>query len=109
MTNLRRPCAFLLLLAMTALLAGCGKDEPVIVPNRDQFDTAVERYLRAKSMDLAIDEYIEFTMDKSNTGAVAEISLGYKGEEYGNVRTRFRFTFTQENGAWRVVSHAKAK
>ena len=105
---MKRVIRILCALVMMITIGGCAGDEPVVVPNREAFDKAVESYLRIKSMDLAVDEYQSFELAEDGDSATAVISLEHGGEAYSNVRVRYRFDFQKTNDRWQVVSHHKA-
>jgi hypothetical protein len=98
-----------LVLMMVFVLSGCGGGEAVVVEDREAFDAAVEQYLRSKSMDLAISEYISFEMDEPGDAATAVIALQYAGEGVAPVQTRYEFTFEKTNDRWQVASARKAR
>ena len=98
-----------IVLLMVTLLTGCGDAEPVVIENREAFDAAVEQYLRAKSMELAISEYISFEMDEPGDAATAVIALKYAGEGVAPVQTRYEFSFEKINDRWQVASARKAR
>ena len=98
-----------IVLLMVTLLTGCGGGEAVVVEDREAFDAAVEQYLRGKSMDLAISEYISFEMDEPGAAATAVIALKYAGEGVAPVQTRYEFTFEKTNDRWQVASARKAR
>jgi hypothetical protein len=99
----------LLLILVTVLPAGCGGGEAVVVEDREAFDAAVEQYLRGKSMELAISEYISFEMDEAGSAATAVIALQYAGEGVAPVQTRYEFSFEKTNDRWQVASARKAR
>jgi hypothetical protein len=98
-------CCVLLALALTS----CGGEEPVVVPDREAFDSAVQEYLRLKSMDLAIRDYDQFEMSEDGTTATAVIAMVYAGEGVASVQQKFRFSFQKTAGRWQVIAHAKAR
>jgi hypothetical protein len=96
-------------LMMVFLLAGCGGGKPVVIENREVFDAAVEQYLRSKSMELVISEYISFEMDEPGAAATAVIALKHAGEGVAPVQTRYEFSFEKINDRWQVASARKAR
>lgn len=98
-----------IVLLILTMLAGCGGGEAVVVEDREAFDAAVEQYLRSKSMDLAISEYISFEMDEPGDAATAVIALKYAGEGVAPVQTRYEFSFEKTNDRWQVASARKAR
>ena len=97
-----------ILLALLLTLAGCsGSEEPVLVPDREVFDKAVARYLRIKSMDLAVGDYESFELTDGGESATAVVALTHADEVYGNVRVRYRFDFEKAGDRWEVVSARK--
>jgi hypothetical protein len=94
---------------LTACLTSCGGNEPVVVPDREAFDAAVEEYLRLKSMDLAIREYEQFELGEEGATATAVIAMVYAGEGVASVQQKFRFSFQKTADRWQVTGHAKAR
>jgi hypothetical protein len=107
--NLFRMTAIGLVMLALVLLTACGGGEPVVVEDREAFDAAVEQYLRGKSMDLAISEYISFEMAEAGDVATAVIALKYAGEGVAPVQTRYEFSFEKINDRWQVASARKAR
>ena len=96
------------IITIYVMMAGCGAEKPVIA-DQPAFDQAVEAYLHAKSMDLAIAEYDEFELSDDGRGATAIISLVYSGEGWTKARTRFEFEFRKTDDKWEVVDHRHLK
>jgi hypothetical protein len=81
-------------LMMVFLLAGCGGGKPVVIENREVFDAAVEQYLRSKSMELVISEYISFEMDEPGAAATAVIALKHAGPSRRDTSSALRRSTT---------------
>jgi hypothetical protein len=107
--NHKRWIAILLVMLVGLFLTACGGGEPVVVEDREAFDAAVEQYLRSKSMELAISEYISFEMDEAGDAVTAVIALKYAGEGVAPVQTRYEFTFEKTNDRWQVAWARKAR
>ena len=107
--RMRTPGLIVTALAVLLALSGCDGDETPVIPDREAFDAAVESYLSGRSMEMAIDEYREFTLAENGNTARAVIALAHAGEGYANLRVRWEFTFQKVNDRWRVSSHRQVK
>jgi hypothetical protein len=99
------------MLAAVLVLASCrgGGDEPLVIPEREAIDSAVQRYLDGRSMELAIDEYRSFELAEDGASATAVIALAHAGEGYANLRVRYEFTLQKANDRWQVTTHRQVK
>lgn len=93
----------LLTLALFALLAGCGGGGSEIDTN--QFRAPIDAYLTLQSMDIAISEFKDATLDDAAGTAKVTVSMQLKDPDMAGVKTTFFFDLAKEGDSWKVTGH----
>lgn len=101
----RRALLALCAAVLTLAVCGCGKGGPALTDEqKDQFESAIGRYCKEKSMGLAVSA---FSAPCAVKGDEATVTCRMKAAEGPGVTSKFTYTLKKVDDKWTVTGHKR--